>query len=156
MKNRPQNDSRRSSARRRWLIFVIRVVIGAVFIYASIDKITHLETFAKIIHNYRLLPPYFINLLAIILPWVEMVAGICLITGFKYRGATFIILFILAIFIIALSINYAKGVNIICGCFSTSSSSKSNLLWGIIEDVVLASGCIIILLRSKLRKQNSL
>ena len=155
MNNNPKSDKWRISIRGRWAIFFIRFAIGTIFIYASIDKILHLETFANIIHNYRLLPPYLINLMAVILPWVEMVTGICLIVGYKYRGASFIILSMLMVFILALSINYAKGININCGCFSTSSSTRSNLLWGIIEDVILASGCLIILLNSKLRKQKS-
>lgn len=156
MKNRHQSNAKKSPAKGHWVIFVIRLVIGAVFIYASIDKIAHLDTFAKIIHNYRLLHPDLINLLAITLPWLELVCGICLIVGYKHRGASFILLLMLAVFIFALSINYARGVNINCGCFSTSYSTRNNLLWGIIEDIILISGCTVILLGNKLRKQESL
>ena len=135
-----------------WGIIIIRLIVGGFFIYASIDKIIYPGEFAKIIHNYRLLPPEFINLSAIVLPWIELIAGVSLIAGFKYRGANLIIMFMLIVFIAALSINLARGVNINCGCFSTSSMVKSNLLIRIIEDVMLICGCIIISLKHKIVK----
>ena len=112
-----------------WFILAIRVAVGGFFIYASLDKIINPLQFAKIIHHYRILAPEHINLLAIILPWIEIVAGVSLITGYKYRGANLLILSMLIVFIAALSASYVRGLNISCGCFSTSSAAKSNLLW---------------------------
>ncbi|MCD6162087.1 MAG: DoxX family membrane protein [candidate division Zixibacteria bacterium] len=136
-----------------WLLLIIRLIIGGFFIYASIDKILNPNEFAKIIHNYRLLPPDFINLLAIILPWIEITAGVCLIIGFKYKGANFIILIMLFVFIFALAVNMFRGVNISCGCFSTSSTAKSNLLMRIIEDGLMVLGCFIIIFKQRIFKQ---
>lgn len=136
-----------------WLVLIIRLIIGGFFIYASIDKIINPNEFAKIIHNYRLLPPDFINLSAIFLPWLEITAGICLIIGFKYKGANQIILAMLLVFIVALGINLYRGVNISCGCFSTSSTAKSNLMMRIIEDVLMVFGCLIISFKQKIFKR---
>lgn len=147
---RPILKNSHNNGLKRWGIFLIRLAIGGLFIYASIDKIIHPAAFAKIIYNYRLLHPDYINLLAIILPWFELITGISLITGIKYRGANFLILIMLAVFIVALGINYIRGVNISCGCFSTSSTVKSNLLIRIIEDFLMAAGCLIIMWKSKL------
>jgi len=133
-----------------WLIFCIRLIIGAFFIYASIDKIYNPDAFAKIIHNYRILPPELINISAIILPWVEFIAGISLIIGFKYRGANILISGMLIVFIIALTASLIRGLNINCGCFSTSATAKSDLLWRIIEDVMMLIGCILISLKHKI------
>jgi len=133
-----------------WLIFCIRLIIGGFFIYASVDKIFNPDAFAKIIHNYRILPPELINLLAIILPWIELVTGISLIIGFKYQGANMLILAMLIVFIAALIASYARGLNINCGCFSASSTIKSNLLWRIIEDVLMVIGCVLIALKHKI------
>jgi uncharacterized membrane protein YphA (DoxX/SURF4 family) len=133
-----------------WLIFIIRLIIGGFFIYASVDKILNPDAFAKIIHNYRILPPEFINVLAIILPWVEIISGFSLIIGFKYRGANLIIMVLLAVFIVALTASLIRGLNINCGCFTTSSTAKSDLLWRIIEDVFMLIGCILISLKHKI------
>jgi uncharacterized membrane protein YphA (DoxX/SURF4 family) len=128
----------------KWFVLAIRVVLGAVFIYASVDKITHPDAFARIIHNYRLFPPALINIIAIITPWIELLAGTLLIVGWKHKAANLIIFGMLAAFIIALSISYARGININCGCFSTAATTKSDLLIRIIEDVLMAVGCILI------------
>ncbi|MCP4583411.1 MAG: DoxX family membrane protein [candidate division Zixibacteria bacterium] len=135
-----------------WFIFIVRLAVGGFFVWASVDKIMHPEAFAKIIHNYRILPPEYINLLAIVLPWIEIVAGVCLMVGYKYRGANLLILGMLVVFIVALAASYARGLNINCGCFSTATSVKSNLLWRIVEDILMAAGCVLVFLKSKLFK----
>jgi putative oxidoreductase len=135
----------------RWFILAIRIIIGGIFIYASIDKIVHPEAFARIIHFYRLLPPSLINIMAIFTPWIEIVTGICLIVGFKYKGANLIILGMLIMFIGALTISYIRGININCGCFSTASTVKSDLVLRIIEDILMVAGCILIGLTKRRR-----
>jgi uncharacterized membrane protein YphA (DoxX/SURF4 family) len=133
----------------KWFVLAVRIVIGGIFIYASIDKIINPESFTRIIHNYRLFPPSLINIIAIVTPWIELVSGVFLIIGFKYKGANLIIFGMLIAFIIALTISYARGININCGCFTTSSTAKSNLLVRIIEDASMAIGCLLIGFRKK-------
>ena len=55
------------------LPLLVRLFVGGVFIYASIDKIMHPHGFAELVNNYHILPPYLVNLMAIFLPWLEMV-----------------------------------------------------------------------------------
>lgn len=136
-----------------WIIFLIRLIVGGIFIYASIDKILNPDQFAKVIHNYRLLPPDYINLMAIVMPWIEFTAGVCLAIGFKYRGASFILGVMLAVFTVALFSAYSRGLNINCGCFSTSSSSKSDLLVRAIEDILMLIGCVIIMFKTSLSRR---
>jgi putative oxidoreductase len=128
----------------KWSILAVRIVIGGIFIYASIDKIIHPDAFARIIHNYRLFPPNSINIIAIITPWIELITGVLLVIGWRSRGANLIIFGMLIAFIIALTISYARGININCGCFSTSAGAKSDLLARIIEDILMVIGCLII------------
>lgn len=136
-----------------WIIFLARLIIGGVFIYASIDKILNPDQFAKVIHNYRILPPGYINIMAIIAPWFEFTAGVCLVVGLKYRGASLIVAGMLVIFTIALISAYSRGLNINCGCFSTSSSAKSDLLVRAIEDILLLIGCLIIMFKTSLSRR---
>jgi uncharacterized membrane protein YphA (DoxX/SURF4 family) len=97
-----------------------RIILGIVFIYASYDKILHPAAFAKIIYNYQILPDELINLSAIFLPWLELAIGSLLITRVWLPGAVFISNIILIIFFCALMYNKARGLDISCGCFSTS------------------------------------
>ena len=68
-------------SQRSLLALFSRIVLGVVLIYASIDKIIHPEAFAKLIGNYNVLPFGLENVVAIILPTLELIVGCCLILG---------------------------------------------------------------------------
>jgi len=137
---------------RTFATALLCLAIGGIFVYASIDKIINPEAFARVIHNYRLLPPVAINGLAIFLPWLELTAGLCLMLGFKYRSANLIIFLMTIVFIVALGSAYFRGINLNCGCFSMSATTKSNLLARIIEDFLIVAGNIIIHFNFKLKR----
>ena len=63
----------------KYLVIAVRVVLGALFMYASFDKMANPEAFANIIDNYHLLPYQLVNPLAIFLPWLEFITGLLLI-----------------------------------------------------------------------------
>jgi uncharacterized membrane protein YphA (DoxX/SURF4 family) len=106
------------------VVLIFRLVLGATFIYASLDKIAHPEQFAKIVYNYKILPGSLINIFAVTLPWVEFLAGCLLILGVFTESASLLLSFLLVIFVIAISINLLRGVNLNCGCFSTNPAGK--------------------------------
>jgi len=103
---------------------ILRLILGVTFVYASLDKIAHPDQFAKIIYNYKILPGFVINIFAITLPWIELLAGLFLILGIFTESASLLISFLLVIFLIAISINVFRGVDLNCGCFSTDPAGK--------------------------------
>ena len=115
-----------------------RIILGAVFIYASIDKILHPAAFAEAVYNYKILPDALINLTAIILPWMELVLGLFLIVGLWLPGATFLCILLLLTFLGALLFNITRGLNIYCGCFSTNTEvvSGASMVWYLLRDGV--------------------
>jgi uncharacterized membrane protein YphA (DoxX/SURF4 family) len=114
-----------------------RIVLGAVFMYASMDKIAHPQAFADIINNYRVLPIQLVNPMAIFLPWLEFITGLLLIVGKWIKGALLIYSTFLVIFIIALTQALIRGLDISCGCFSVNPSSTPDIWLRIIEDIIL-------------------
>ncbi len=124
-----------SALRNPYILLIARIILAALFIWASFDKAINPMGFAKIIWNYRITPPALINIAAVILPWVELLAGLLLILGYKARGANLIITGLLIFYIALLSVTMFRGINVACGCFTTSTAAKSNLLVRIIEDV---------------------
>lgn len=127
-----------SILKNSWLGLFFRLVLGGIFIYASIDKILHPDQFARIIFNYHLVPSNLINLSAVILPWVEFGAGVLLIAGIWPRASGTVLTGLVVVFIVALSINWFRGVNLECGCFTVSSDAKSAIGELILRDVLLA------------------
>jgi uncharacterized membrane protein YphA (DoxX/SURF4 family) len=98
------------------ITWACRLIVGGVFICVGIVKIIDPVTFAKDIGNYQLMPHITINLLAITMPWIEVVAGLLLVCGVWMRPSALVIGVLLLIFIAAIGQAMARGFNIECGC----------------------------------------
>jgi hypothetical protein len=96
-----------------------RWIVGIAFIVASLHKIAHPAAFAQIVYSYDLFPAFTINLVAIILPYVELVAGLALMTAVYPRAAAGIVSALLVAFALIITINLLRGHNFDCGCFPT-------------------------------------
>ena len=124
------------SRSRHWGVWCLRLLLGGVFVWASIDKILHPLSFALIVEDYRLLPASCINLCAVALPWIELLLGLCLITGFWLVGAVALANTLLVVFLGALVFNVARGLDVHCGCFTSDTLGDPKTAWYLIRDVV--------------------
>lgn len=109
-----------------WLTIRVQFVLAAFFAVAGFFKISDPPGFAHEIHNYALLPGAAVNALALVLPWLEVVAGIALFLGIARRSAARILGILLLVFIVALSINLVRGRPVDCGCFGTAKVQKTD------------------------------
>ena len=107
-----------------WLTIRVQLALGAIFVAAAAPKIIDPPSFAHMIYNYRILPGGLINITSLVMPWAELLCGLALILGVWRKAALSIIGTMLVVFIIAISINLARGNAIDCGCFDVS---KANL-----------------------------
>ncbi len=108
--------------KRDLLFFVCRAVVAVVFIAAACPKLLQPHAFAISVFRYQMLPDNLINIVAIYLPWVELVAGLWLLLLPKGRdGAAFILLALLVFFTVAITVNIFRGIDIACGCFSVKA-----------------------------------
>ena len=130
-----------------------RWILGLTFIYASYNKILFPADFAKIIYGYDLLPHALINLIAIILPFLELVSGLALILGVYPRSAVLIVNFLLLAFIILLSINLIRGHEFDCGCFAINNSESAGTTEvTLVRDFIyLALGLMVLCFRRRRR-----
>lgn len=129
----------------KYFQIALRIIIGVVFIYASVGKLFNAEAFAKAIKNYDMLPLSTINILAIILPYVEFFTGVLLVLGIYKKASSVIAILSLVMFLIALTSAYARGLDINCGCFSLeTTSTKSDILTRIFEDILMLIGIVIV------------
>ena len=116
--------------------------MGIVFIYASYSKILDPVSFSNNIHNYGVTPIYIENILALVIPLVELIIGLGLITGIKYRASLDISIYLMFLFILLISQAYLRGKSIDCGCFMSEISledavtKRFEMLKRIAEDVI--------------------
>jgi len=125
-----------------YLIYIIRLAMGIMFIYASYSKILDPTTFSNNIHNYGATPIYIENLIALVLPWVELFVGLSLISGIKYEGSIDISIYMMLLFIVLITQAYLRGKSIDCGCFlndintEEAATKRFDMLRRIVEDIV--------------------
>ena len=108
----------------KYLLLLSRVALGFIFLYAGTEKIADAEGFARAINNYKLIPFFTINILALVLPWIEVVCGLLLILGIKSKENALILTLLLSLFVAVITVSLLRGLNIDCGCFGTASGTK--------------------------------
>ncbi len=145
----PVTDKTRS--RLRGAVIIPRIILGVVFVWASFDKLLDPKGFAEIIYNYKILPPQMVNLAAVVLPWIELVCGILLITGFLCRGSALILNCLLIVFIVSLGSALYQGLDIRCGCFTLSPEADRIAVIDLIINGVLFMLGLWVLFSEKLR-----
>ena len=119
--------------RNKALLVVFRIVLGGLFVYAGAVKIAEPLGFAQDIRNYRLVGQSLSFVAAVVLPWLEVLAGAFLVAGIWKRGAALVISGLLVFFIVLTLVTMARGIDVDCGCFG-SLSRKSG--WGVVlEDL---------------------
>ena len=103
-----------------------QIVAGLIFLAAALPKIADLSGFAGSVHNFHLeaiIPMAATNLLAMTIPWVELVAGLALVGGVRPRAGAIVYTALLAVFTIGVIQAMARGLSFDCGCFGKAGSA---------------------------------
>lgn len=124
---------------RPLFIGLARLAVAGLFLAACIAKIRDPEAFALAIHRYRLLPGEWINLLAIVMPWIELTCGLAVLAApARLRAAgALLIAGMLAVFTVAISLNLLRGIEASCGCFSTRADAAVSDGWNLVRNGAL-------------------
>ena len=134
------------------LHWLLALVVGGVFLYACYDKILEPRKFAGIVYHYQVIGPSaalgFLpaNLLAVTLPWVELVVGLLLVSGFWRREAAVVTGGLLIVFLAAVGIATAQGIDLQnCGCFSVDEHGGRSAGWMLVAgDLALLAACAVL------------
>jgi len=105
----------------RYLHYFFRLILGGVFIWAGIIKITNPLGFAQDIANYQVYPQNISFFLALILPWIEVICGVFVITGLFLRSSSLLLSWILTGFLVLIIVTLIRGIDVECGCFGSLS-----------------------------------
>jgi len=111
------------------LALAARLYLGTIFLVACTHKIADPGAFAIDIATYQILPLGVVNLMAIVLPWVELLAGFMLLAGLRTRAAALLVAGMMAMFTVAIAIAVSKGLDMSCGCFASQGSAEDPISW---------------------------
>ena len=125
-----------------------QIGIGLVFAVAGLAKIGNPAAFAEDIHNFRMIPVALENLVAVALPWIEIVAAVALVLGVRARPAAVLSAGLMAVFTVAVIVAMGRGLDIECGCFGTSDGARVGLR-KIAENVGLLVMALVASVRSR-------
>lgn len=129
--------------RNKAVLLVFRLVLGGLFVYAGVVKVLDPLDFAQNIRNYRLVGQSLSFIAAVVLPWLEILAGLALAAGVWKRASALIISGLLVFFILLTLVTIARGLDVDCGCFG--ALSRKSGLGVILEDAVMLYMALIIL-----------
>jgi putative oxidoreductase len=121
---------------------LLRIGLGAVFLYAGALKAGDPRAFAEAVAAYRLLPPQGNLIAASVLPWIEILAGLLLIIGIRARGAAAVTIILNVVFVAALASAAFRGLDIDCGCFRKGTGSSPGV--AILRDLLLLAAAVAV------------
>ena len=118
-------------------LLLVRLVLGGLFVYMGAMKVADPVDFLRLIRAYGMAPeapPYLLNSIAIVLPWLEVVCGIALLLGLWVRGAAALIVIMLLLFtpvvlIRALQIYSAEGTPFFKIAFDCGCGTGVEIIW---------------------------
>jgi putative oxidoreductase len=120
------------------ILVVLRFAIAAVFIYAGGVKIFAAQDFARAVQHYELTSWAISVLIAVYLPWLEVLSGFALIVRRLQLGALVALGGMTTIFLAALLSAWMRGLDISCGCFGKESRNiQTNFPLLLAQDLAL-------------------
>ncbi len=128
-----------------WLALPARLYLGGVFLLACWFKIVDPELFALDVATYQILPLSLVNLQALVLPWVELLAGLLLVLGLRTRAAALLVTGMMMMFLVALLIALSRGQEMGCGCFANEGGHDPIGAMTVLRDSIWLSLSVYVL-----------
>ncbi len=94
-----------------------RIIVGGVLLTAGYLKAGNNAEARMAVQAYKILPNTLAANLGYALPWIEIAVGILILLGAFVKYSGLVAALLMAIFVIAISQAWARGLSIDCGCF---------------------------------------
>jgi uncharacterized membrane protein YphA (DoxX/SURF4 family) len=106
------------SARVRDIVgTVARLGLAAVYLVSGVLKAIDPDATYVAVRAYDVLPKPGVELVAGVLPWLEIVIGLLLLAGIATRAVAVVSAILLLGFMAGVAQAWARGLSIDCGCF---------------------------------------
>ena len=102
---------------------IVRWALGASFVTAGALKIAHPAGFYSDLLAYEVpFLDFFLRLVAVALPWLEVLCGGALLANFWAETVGFVVAGMCLIFVLMLGQAVLRGLDLNCGCFGAGTA----------------------------------
>jgi len=95
----------------------LRYILGFIYLYAGVSKIFEPMLFKAVIENYFAIPNTLALILAILVPWIQILAALSLILNWYVLYSSGILFIMSVSFFGLMVVNYGQVLPFGCGCF---------------------------------------
>lgn len=136
------------------LRLLLHFFFGGVFVYAGLLKVADPMSFLDDVRSFDLLVDPWAAWVAMGLPWLEIFAGLAVMSGFLRPGGMLVLNGSLLVFLAAILVSWHRGINIRCGCFGHADAT-SNYRDLLLRDLLLLTAGIVLVWHGKSKSQTA-
>lgn len=131
-----------------WVNIICRLFVGGMFVLSGIGKLMDLNAAVKSVYNFQLLPwDWAIEIIGTVLPFIELIGGICILVGAFTRIFSLGIGVLSAVFFFGkMNSMFIQGRAIDCGCFGALMNTMASMTVWLDMPVVIC--CLILIFSS--------
>jgi protein-disulfide isomerase/uncharacterized membrane protein YphA (DoxX/SURF4 family) len=130
-----------------WAGLVVRLVLAAVWAWASLSKIGDPRTFVRAVRAYDATPEWLSKGIGYGLPMLELTLAILLLAGLIVRYAAAVSGLLLVVFIVGILQASARGIKLACGCFGGGGTAiTTSYTLDVLRDVGLLVLAVFLIL----------
>lgn len=130
---------------------LLRLGLGAMFIYSAWSKLQDPRVFQTMVDNYRMLPACMTAPFSVTMSMAELLVGAMFLFTKWTREAAFATVVMLAMFLVALTQALIRNLDISCGCFGDAEHGAYVVLSALVRDVLLAVPTVWLLIKGQQR-----
>ncbi|GAA5129497.1 MauE/DoxX family redox-associated membrane protein [Pseudonocardia adelaidensis] len=126
-----------------------RFGLAAVWLVSGLLKAVDPDQTYVAVRAYDVLPAAGVEVVAALLPWVELALGVLLLVGVGTRLVAALSAALLLVFVVGVAQAWARGLSIDCGCFGGGGAvepGETTYVQEIVRDVgfLLMAGWLIV------------
>lgn len=138
----------------KWIGRIAEGLVGIAFAWAGFLKLLDPQAFVSSILTYEVFSYQVAAVCALVVPYMEIVTGVCLAAGVIKSGSRLMAFGMLVVFVLLLAQAAIRGLDADCGCFGHRSGAESGYAWPIARDALMLAGLAVGVVFERLSRES--